>query len=314
MDLSPQPIQVVAQRTGLSAHVIRIWEKRYGAVQPERTASNRRLYSEQEINRLSLLRRLTEAGQSIGYIAKLPTSTLQSLIEASVAGSRPALPREEESADALLQAALDATRALDGPGLDALLERAEVRLGAQGVLRKLIGPFATSLGERWRSGDLTAAHEHFATASLRLFLAQAARPLALGAYAPLLVVATPAGQLHELGALLVSATAANLGWRVLYLGPSLSAADLAGAVIQNNAKALALSIVYPSDDAALSDELILLRRRLPHTPLILGGRAVDGYRSAIAQIDAHVPNDLSALGEILDNIRSAPPAWPRPTP
>jgi hypothetical protein len=78
--------------------------------------------------------------------------------------------------------------------------------------------------------------------------------------------------------------------------------------MQNKAKALALSIVYPSDDAALSDELILLRRRLPQTPLILGGRAVEGYRSAINQIDAHVPNDLTALGDILDTVRSAPPA------
>ena len=53
------PIQVVVARTGLTAHVIRVWEKRYGAVIPQRTETNRRLYSEDQIGRLSLLRRLS---------------------------------------------------------------------------------------------------------------------------------------------------------------------------------------------------------------------------------------------------------------
>ena len=69
----------VARRTGLSAHVIRIWEKRYGAVQPERTGTNRRLYSEEQIERLSLLREITRAGHSIGPVAKLPTEKLRKL-------------------------------------------------------------------------------------------------------------------------------------------------------------------------------------------------------------------------------------------
>ena len=59
------PIKVVALRTGLSAHVIRIWEQRYGAVEPERTATNRRLYSPGQIERLNLLREVTQAGHSI---------------------------------------------------------------------------------------------------------------------------------------------------------------------------------------------------------------------------------------------------------
>jgi hypothetical protein len=94
---------------------------------------------------------------------------------------------------------------------------------------------------------------------------------------------------------------------VLYLGPSLSAADLAGAVLQNRAKALALSIVYPDDDPALGEELLRLRNRLPDTPLIIGGRAAGGYQAAIQQISAHVAQDLSSLGEILDKVRTHRP-------
>ena len=70
---------MVARRTGLSAHVIRIWEKRYGAVKPERTPTNRRVYSEDQIERLDLLCRVTQAGHSIGHVAKLPTESLRKL-------------------------------------------------------------------------------------------------------------------------------------------------------------------------------------------------------------------------------------------
>ena len=66
--------------TGLSPHLIRIWEKRYGAVAPKRTATNRRLYSDAEIERLNLLRLATAAGHSIGNIAKLPLRRLKSLV------------------------------------------------------------------------------------------------------------------------------------------------------------------------------------------------------------------------------------------
>ena len=79
----------------------------------------------------------------------------------------------------------------------------------------------------------------------------------------MLVVATPAGQIHELGALLVGAAAANLGWHVTYLGASLPAAEIAGAARQNRARAVALSLVYPEDDPRLEGELTRLRESLP---------------------------------------------------
>ena len=82
-----QSIKVVARRTGLSAHVIRIWEKRYGAMEPERTGTNRRLYSDEQIERLSLLREITQNGHSIGHVAKLPTDKLRELARESHAGN-----------------------------------------------------------------------------------------------------------------------------------------------------------------------------------------------------------------------------------
>src|SRR3954453_16918076 len=86
-----------------------------------------------------------------------------------------------------------------------------------------------------------------------------------------LVVATPNGQLHELGALLASAAASNLGWLVTYLGASLPAAEIAGAARQNQARAVALSLVYPEDDQKLEGELFRLRESLPAEVTLLVG-------------------------------------------
>ncbi|MDH3428172.1 MAG: MerR family transcriptional regulator, partial [Gemmatimonadota bacterium] len=94
------PIQVVSHRTGLSADVLRAWERRYGAVRPDRSASRRRLYSDRDIERLILLRRATKAGRTIGQIATLPDDRLRQLVASDVtAGIRriadvPAAPPE----------------------------------------------------------------------------------------------------------------------------------------------------------------------------------------------------------------------------
>ena len=301
-----QAIKMVARRTGLSAHVIRIWEKRYGAVTPERTGTNRRLYSDEQIERLSLLRDITQAGHSIGHVAKLPPEKLRQIARESHATKVPS-PRTlpaVPAAQTFLDECISAVKALDSHALDETLKRAAVDLGAQGLLQRVVAPLAQTIGDLWRDGSITAAHEHFASGAIRFFLGQAARPFAGTENAPVLNVATPAGQIHELGALLVGAAAANLGWHVTYLGASLPAAEIAGAARQNGARAVALSLVYPEDDPRLERELTLLRELLPpDVALLTGGRAMPAYLNAIEQIGALQVTNLGDLSSTLDALR-----------
>jgi len=303
-------IKAVSRRTGLSTHVIRVWEKRYGAVKPQRSGANRRLYSENEVQRLELLHRATKAGHTIGQAAKLSTDKLSELLQRTTTPSR--FSSVDETAarkgDAdLLERCLLAVKQLDAVALDKLLERAMVRLGHMGLLSRLVAPLSHQVGEQWQTGELTAAHEHFLTAALRTFLGQSARQFALPEAAPTIVVATPAGQLHELGAVMVAAAATNLGWRVTYLGVSLPAAEIAGAAIQNKARAVALSIVYPEDDRALGDQLTSLRRYLPGEIRILaGGRAAAAYNESLSAIGALRIGDLNALAATLEGLRKRP--------
>ncbi len=153
-------------------------------------------------------------------------------------------------------------------------------------------------------GSITAAHEHFASAVIRIFLGHTARPFAGTDNAPVIVVATPTGQIHELGALLVGAAAANLGWHVTYLGASLPAAEIAGAARQNRARAVALSLVYPEDDPRLESELTRLHESLPpEVMLLVGGRAMPAYHEVLEKIGATQVKDLAHLSSALDELR-----------
>src|SRR5512137_1913603 len=110
------PIQLAARLTGLSTHVIRIWEQRYHAVEPKRTPTNHRLYSQNDIERLSLLRDVTRAGHNIGQMARLSNDKLRALaanapnlnLRASPAVAAPPAP------DASLEESLAAVQSLDG--------------------------------------------------------------------------------------------------------------------------------------------------------------------------------------------------------
>jgi len=290
----------------LTAHVIRIWEKRYQAVRPERTGTNRRLYSDAQIERLSLLRSITRAGHSIGPIAKLPTEKLRNLAaENETTDGR--LVRATGGTTgklSILNECIAAVEKLDSRVLEDALKRGATELGAQGLLQRVIAPLAQTIGELWRDGSITAAHEHFASAVIRVFLGHAAKPFAGSGNAPVLIVATPTGQIHELGALLVGAAAANLGWHVTYLGASLPAAEIAGAARQNRARAVALSLVYPEDDPRLEGEIIRLRESLPmEVTLLAGGRAMPAYREALDKIGATQIKDLAHFCSTLDELR-----------
>lgn len=150
-------------------------------------------------------------------------------------------------------------------------------------------------------------HEHLASAVVRSVLWNVSESRASSPHAPQLIVATPAGQLHEIGALIVAATARREGWGVIYLGPNLPAEEIASAV-QPGVEAAALSISYPPDDPHLVHELRKLRQCLPSDlPILAGGRAAQAYGKALASIDAITANTLTEFTTQLQALRPITP-------
>jgi methanogenic corrinoid protein MtbC1 len=307
------PIKLVARRTGLSTHAVRIWEKRYNAVSPQRTETNRRLYSEADIERLLLLHKATLEGHRIGQIAKLPTEQLRLLLRTAETSAGVRSAEEKRAALAAPEAALDHclqfVKQLDPERLKRALEDAEVTLTKPQFIEQLIAPLMHKIGEMWREGTLRVAHEHMASAVVRSFLENFRGAYEIPTTAPCIIITTPLGQLHELGALMAAATASSEGWRVTYLGPNLPAEEIAAAARQNNAKAIGLSFVYPGDDARMAEEMRKLRRGVSEEVAIFaGGRAASSYENIFESIGALHIHDVVSFGAALESLSLQKPS------
>lgn len=310
LDSARHPIQVVARRTGLSAEVLRVWEKRYGAVRPSRTSTGRRLYSDADLERLALLRQATGVGRRIGDVGGLPTEELRALVDedrratASFPTGDTPRPPAASKAEALAEESVQAILALDEERLEATLGRALLVLRAPEVIEEVVAPTLRRIGHLWSSGTLEPSHEHVATVVIRRVIGHAIASVRVGDGAPRLAAATPRGQVHDLGALLAGLMAAASGWRVVVLGADLPAADIARAARQKNVRAVALSLVHPTDDPGLPDELHRLRQLLPDDIVLLaGGAALHRYTPALREVRAVVLPDFRSLGPVLDAIR-----------
>ena len=295
------PVRVVVARTGLSADVLRAWERRYGAVQPQRSSGGHRLYSDVDVARLTIMQRATLAGHSISEIAPLDLLALEALLDGP---ARAPAGWPPEAVEALVASSLTATQRLDAAALEAALKRGALALGGTALVDAVVPRFLHRVGERWRDGTLSPAHEHLASAAVRRVLAWVADGYTAGPRAPRLVVATPAGELHEFGALLVATAAAEEGWRVVYLGASLPAAHVAEAATQVGARAVALSAIC-IDGATVLDATRATARALPvGTTLFAGGAAAERHGEMLRPAGVRVLPDISALRRALRALRA----------
>lgn len=301
------PIQVVARRTGLSPDAIRAWERRYRVVSPQRSPGGRRLYTDADVQRLRLLRQATLAGRRIGDVAGLSDSELAALVAEDQAARRASGPSAEPpaggSASAYLKGCRRAVAALDAPRLERLLGEASVALSAPVLVQEVIAPLMYAVGHGWRQGALRVGHEHMATHVVRTFLARALSAANPSGAAARVLVTTPSGQRHELGALMAAVLAAADGWQALYLAPDTPAAEIAAAA-QGRAQAVLLGVTYPPNDPAVQEELRRLRELLPQTAILVGGQAAASYQEVIQAIGAQWLDDLAVLRPALDALRA----------
>jgi DNA-binding transcriptional MerR regulator len=302
-------MKLVARRTGLSPHVIRAWERRYSAVVPRRTKTNRRSYSEADVERLQLLARLVNAGYGIGQIADRPTQELVEMATVEKALETNGVPRSDgaqsfaSATESALARSEQAIRTLDGDSLKSVLTHSSLTMGYSRFIDELLAPLIERIGDLWGHRDISIAHEHLASAVIRTFLGSILESIPLSPDSPVLVSTTPTGQLHELGALLSAATASSIGWKAVYLGPNLPATEISAASRQYSAKAVALSLVYPLDDPAIASQLQLLVGSLAKgTQILAGGRAATSYSVELAQVGAILFRDLLSLRDHLSRL------------
>jgi methanogenic corrinoid protein MtbC1 len=316
-DVPRHPIAVVSERTGLSQDLLRVWERRYRAVQPKRGVGGHRLYSDADVTRLRLLSAASGAGRSIGHIAGLSSDELSRIVQEDAEArltqaGRPAAQASQGerelalgAADAVEQA-LEATARLDAAELEHLLRRSVAQRGVTAFIEEVASPLLRRLGDDWHAGRSTIAHEHLASSTVHDIVTEAMRSLGRRAGAATVLVATPTGERHAIGAALVGAAAAADGWRVLYLGADVPAKEIAAAAIAARVRVVAVSITYIGDGAATVAELRTLRTLLPPTVVLLaGGAGAMVVAAELAAVGVRVGTRLADLRDALTAVTDA---------
>jgi MerR family transcriptional regulator, light-induced transcriptional regulator len=283
----------VTKLTGLSIDVVRVWERRYGAVRPARSGGGTRLYSDADILRLRRLRQAVDGGHSISQAARLSETELDELI----ADSQPSI----EAADpyrAVRERFVEAIRTMDVVAADQELVRAATLFPSRELVKKIVSPLLEEIGQRREHGEFGLAHGHLASGLLRNLLGSLFRLYPCAVNADTIVLAAPAGERHDLTIWLAAALAATRGWRVVSLGADLPAAEIAVAVRLTNARVLALGIT--TGNVGISEELATVSRLVPlSTRVWITGADVASHGELITRANWSVVRDLDDLEDRL---------------
>jgi methanogenic corrinoid protein MtbC1 len=184
----------------------------------------------------------------------------------------PPEPLDGTSAGRVLEKAQRAATQMDPGELERILTRAALAFSVPTVLDDIVVPLLNRIGTAWESGRVGPAHEHVATVVIRRFLEWVLGIIEVSDGAPVMVAGTPAGEKHELGALLCALSGAAEGWRGVFLGPDLPSEEVASAALRLEAKVVTLSCVDPRTAQALPGELMRIRELLPtDVHLMVGG-------------------------------------------
>jgi DNA-binding transcriptional MerR regulator len=214
----------LARRTGVSPELLRAWEQRYGLLQPARSAGGFRLYSAADEARVQRMQGLVAGGLAAAQAARLVLS-----------GGEPARPAVPASATTLEDATGELTASLDRleeQAANTTLDRLFATYTVETVLQEVILPYLHRLGDRWAAGEVSVAHEHFASNLLRGRLLGLAQGWGQGR-GPGAILACVPGEHHELGLLAFGVALHRRGWRITYLGtdsPIGPIADIARSV------------------------------------------------------------------------------------
>jgi len=244
----------LSRRSGVSPESLRAWERRYGLLQPTRSAGGLRLYSPADLVRVQAMQRHLADGFAAAEAAALATqATRHSDEEVAIQ------PAKDELAAALAS--------FDDGEAHAVFDGLLARLSIDTLLRDVIVPYLHELGELWERNEVSIAQEHFASTLLRGRLLGLARGWGRG-IGPVAVLACAPGEHHDLGLLAFGLALRARGWRIVYLGTDTPIASVAEAARACSPAVVVLSAIDPRVFRRHAEQL---RQLAAETRVCLGG-------------------------------------------
>ena len=262
----------LAAKVGVSTHVLRAWESRYGLLVPVRSAGGYRLYGHEDERRVREVIALRDQGVSAAEASRRVLATERggapghgddatdgAAGSSAVAGNggRGGATKGGGSSDALAPSGvradppmlvaqlLDAVTALDEDRAHAVLDTAFVERSIESAIIDVLMPLFVRVGEMWELGRIGIAQEHFASSLVRRRLGALSLTWGVGT-GPVAVLACPPGEFHDIVLLSFGVLLGRAGWRIRYLGPDTPIHSLAAAARLTQADAVVLACRRPS--------------------------------------------------------------------
>ncbi|SEJ54572.1 DNA-binding transcriptional regulator, MerR family [Dyadobacter sp. SG02] len=290
--MSIYSIRDLERITSTRAHTIRIWEQRYGLLEPERTGTNIRFYNDDHVKKLLNVCTLLNRGMKISHISQLSNAQIREEIDRIIAGSLQA----DEQVEAWINEAVSAIAAYDAPRFHKLFADALDRLGMVATYEKILYPLLVRTGLMWTKDALLPAQEHFLSNLIRqkLFTAIDALPLPETSAQKWLLFLHE-GEEHEIGLLFAHYLLTRAGQRAVYLGARVPYADLQAAV-SNIAPTHIYTFFVSNQPDNLAPELLgQLAQDFPECRICFSG-GTDGPENEPRMIH------IGSIDELLDTI------------
>jgi MerR family transcriptional regulator, light-induced transcriptional regulator len=300
-------IQVVGRRTGLNSDVIRAWERRYKAIVSQRTETNRRLYTDDDIEKLALLKRAINAGRRIGDIAQLSYDDLFELVmgdESNTAKSyeRPSTGTVME----LFDEASSSIHEMNSHKLDIALANAIAMLSTTDFLLEFLKPLHTYINDECRRGALRYVQEKFAKMSIRTCLANLYTKFRSSKKeGPKLIIGSLTSEHENLDTLMHIIVAQNIGWNVTYVGNSVPQDELSYIAEKIGARTMVIALNNHRDIARKIHEITTIKNNANQKEnIILIGTQAKNYRHLADNVQVMISQDLSSFRLTLERFYS----------
>jgi len=213
-------IKDLERLTGIKAHTLRIWEKRYNIVEPERSNTNIRSYNDENLKRLLNISILVKNGHKISKVADLNNEQINDkILEIS---------RLSQNYTSQIESLIVSMIEIDEFKFESILNASIMKLGFETTVFDILYPLFERIGVLWQIGSINPAQEHFISNLIRrkMLVAIDALPPANGNDTKQFILYLPEWELHEIGLLLYEYLIRKKGHKVIYLGQSLPMDDL----------------------------------------------------------------------------------------
>ena len=207
--------------SGIKAHTIRIWEKRYNILEPMRTDTNIRLYDLLSLQKLLNITLLHDYGYKISKIASYPADQIPVLVREIISEKS----AKNHAISAFKMAMMDFDQELFFNTYAQLLSEKSFKE----IFYQVFIPLMTEMGLLWQAETISPAHEHFISYLIKqklLINTEKLQVLRPSKTDKVFVLSLPMNEVHELGLMYLNYETLLNGYKTIYLGESMPIKDL----------------------------------------------------------------------------------------